>query len=389
MSVAEVAVVTWSGVSAVWWLIAIILVHATRRIQLSVELPLGMSSPSLTIFKPLPSVPDVETRDALAACIASFLAQLDESTELVVGVPEEQAGQWAPVLREWANRYSRVQLRPVIRATPGQRANPKVAWLEVLAPEAGGELWLWSDADVVAPPGFLAQLLRVLALNPTAGAVTAPYGIRFTAHASGWLDALFVNMEFLPGALLLGRLGPVPLAFGAAVLFRAEDFRRRISWDDLGASLADDHETGRRLAPVVVSRQIAETCALESRLGPALRHVYRWQKTIRWCRPGGFAALVVILPLFGWVALCTMTPGNPVPWVGLAAQYALESGVASVLLSRVGFRGPPAGALAVLAWPALRALVWFAAWLPIPVTWGAAEAWNRPTRRPRMESHGE
>ena len=71
-----------------------------------------------------------------------------------------------------------------------------------------------------------------------------------------------------------------------------------------GASLADDHELGRRPAPVIISRVVTETCALETQLGPALRHVYRWQKTIRWCRPGGFAALVAILPPCWLGGLC-------------------------------------------------------------------------------------
>lgn len=373
----------WSGAAAVWWILAIALVHASRRaVRPAVRGPQtpDTSRPRLTLFKPLPTVPDLRTRDALAAAIGSFLPQLDNTAQLLVGVPQEQADLWTPVLDAWSRQGARDGLRVVVRETPRQRSNPKVAWLEVLAPEATGELWLWSDADVVAPAGLLEELRRELAAHPAAGAVTTPYGIRSTDHPAGWWDALFVNVEFLPGSLLLGRLGPVPLAFGAAVLFRAEDFRKRVSWEELGASLADDHELGRRLAPVIISRVVTETCALETQLGPALRHVYRWQKTIRWCRPGGFAALVAILPLLGWAVVCGLRPTDPRVWMGGAAQYVFEVVVAGVLMQQVGFRGPALGTLAVLAWPAIRAGVWLAAWLPIPVTWGDTRPWERPTR---------
>ncbi|MBL9175923.1 MAG: hypothetical protein JNL10_20435 [Verrucomicrobiales bacterium] len=383
MSGAGTGVLIWSAAAAVWWFLAIALVQGSRRTTRGLDpgpVPPDAGNPRLTLFKPLPTVPDLRTRDALANAIATFLPQLDNDSQLLVGVPEEQADLWKPVLDLWTRQVPSGCLRVVVRETPRQRANPKVAWLEVLAPEATGELWLWSDADVVAPPGLLTELRRELAVHPEAGGVTTPYGIRSTDHPAGWWDALFVNMEFLPGSLLLRRLGPVPLAFGAAILFRAETFRRRVSWEELGASLADDHEVGRRLAPVVISRVVTETCALETRLGPALRHVYRWQKTIRWCRPGGFAALVAILPLLGWAVLCGLQPADPRVWLGGMAQYAFEVLVAGVLMRQVGFRGPAMGGLAVIAWPAVRAGVWLAAWLPIPVTWGDTGHWERPVR---------
>ena len=378
MSGTERMVIAWSAASAVWWGIALVLVNATRQVPTTPQVPPTAPIPSLTLFKSLPAVPDEETRDTLASAVGSFIAQMNASTEMRVGVPVEQRTLWQPVLNAWGEQFPAAKIRAVFHETPRQRANPKVAWLELLAPDATGEVWLWSDADIRAPEGFLEDLRRELLLHPTAGAVTAPYGIRSTAHAAGWWDALFVNMEFLPGALLLGRIGPVPLAFGAAVLFRAADFQRRVSWDSLGSSLADDHELGRSLAPVVVSRRVAETCALETRLLPALRHVYRWQKTIRWCRPAGFAALIAILPLLGWVTRCAMAPSDARAWIGLVGQYTFECGVAAALLNRVGFRGPPAGWLALLAWPASRTLVWLAAWLPIPVRWGDSQTWERP-----------
>ena len=395
MSGALFVLAAWSGLSAIWWILALLLVSASRTPRPRVLPPPDARPPlpSLSLFKPLPVVAECEVRHALGDAIESFVIQLDASAELILGVPQEQETEWRPIMDRWLSRYPELRVRVVVRPMPRQRANLKVAWLEVLGREARGEVWLWSDADIIAPPGLVARLREELAAHPEVGAVTAAYGVHFTARAVGWFDAMFVNMEFLPGALLLGRIGPVPLAFGAAILFSAGRFRERISWSDLGTSLADDHELGRQLAPVLVSQVVAGTCALETRLGSALRHLYRWQKTIRWCRPAGFAALLVILPLIGWTLRCIVVPSDPLSWTGLSGQYLLEVLVAAALINRVGFRGTPAGAWVLLIWPLVRVLVWLAAWLPIPVRWGeASEAWNQPRRHlsheGRVGNHG-
>ncbi|MBN8245910.1 MAG: hypothetical protein J0L84_00540 [Verrucomicrobia bacterium] len=386
MNPAVIFLGAWSGVSLCWWGIAIKLVHAARR-RRSPGADARPRTESLTVFKPLPPVDDAATVQRLAGAIRTFLQQLGPGDDLRLGVPEAQATLWLPTLDQWRREFPSVPVHAVVRPPPDQRANPKVAWLEHLAPGSRATLWLWSDADILAPPGFLQQLRDELADAPAIGAVTAPYRVGEARGGAGWLDALFVNMEFLPGTLLLGRLGTVSLAFGAAVLFRAGDFHRRISWDALGASLADDHELGRRLAPVRVSGALASTLALETRLGPALRHLHRWQRTIRWCRPSGAAALVVILPLSGWLLRCAAAPGDHLSWIGLAGQYAAELLVAALLLHGAGFRGPCSGLPALLAWPAVRLGVWLASWLPIPVHWSApGDPWTRPRKARRPEA---
>jgi ceramide glucosyltransferase len=377
----------WSLISITWWILAVLLVQGARCD--SGEAPPEPDAPQspLTLFKPLPRVESPEMVAGLAAAIESFVVQMDSSCEMLLGIPEDQAGLWLPEVARWRERCPAVGIREMIRPTPRHHANPKIAWLAILAPEARGTEWLWSDADIVAPPGLLTRIRTQLRSDGGIRAVTVPYCVRKVPHAVGWLDALFVNMEFLPGTLLLRRMGPVSLGFGAAVLFRSEDFRRMVSWEELGASLADDHELGRQLAPVRIADVVAETSALESRLVPALRHLHRWQKTIRWCRPAGFAALVVLFPLLGFVAALAVAPGSRLLWSGLAGQYLLEAAVVLLLLNRVRFSGPLGGSLFALLWPALRCVVWLAAWLPLPVVWqDPGDSWLDRQRRPKAPS---
>jgi ceramide glucosyltransferase len=379
MSWAEWLLVLWSGAAAGWWLLAIWLV---RGHPAAAAPPRPGRTSSLTVFKPLPPETTAAERAALAAAVQSFVTQLGAEDELLVGVPEKDAAHWAPFVADWSRQTDkRVRVCPLPTAT--SRANPKIARLEWLAPAARGKLWLWSDADIVAPPQLLAHLEHTLAQSG-AGAVTCPYCIRRVAGAPAVLDAAFVNAEFLPGALLLGRRGAVNFAFGAATIFRAADFRAKVAWDALGAALADDYALGQQLQPVALAGPMVETLALETTASGALRHYYRWQKTIRWCRPGSYAALLSILPLPGWAAFASLQPSDRFAWVGLAAQWAIELAAVAALCLAVGCRMPPRAWLALALWPPVRALTWLAAWLPIPVGWrGAAQRWSRPSRQRR------
>ena len=339
----------------------------------------------LTVFKALPPVSSEAARVAITEAVGSFVRELDADSELVLGLPRETEADWAPALAQWRRLDGGERLKVRVRPTPGQYANPKVSWLEVLSTEATGTLWLWSDADIIAPAGLLGHLRAELAAAAGAAhAVTAAYCVRRVTDLAGMADALFVNVEFLPGALLLGRLGTVRLSFGAAVLFRADDFSARVNWAKLGAILADDYVLGQRLAPVRISPQLVETTAIQPGLGAALRHLHRWQRTIRWCRPGSFAALLVVMPLLGWLAAVLIRPADVRSWQGMIGQIAVEALASAVLMLGVGARMPFRCWLAIAAWPLVRAAGWVTAWLPLPVTWGEGKAvWRRPVRKSR------
>lgn len=380
MSAWTVVLWAWSGAAGIWWLLAILLVRFRPRTHLAPE---PEPLPSLTVFKPLPPVGDAPTRQSLTEAVESFLTELGPADELLLGIPADSLEAWQPALSKWRSVHPSVRIRELVRETPRQHANPKVAWLEHLAPLAQGTVWLWSDADILAPPGFLT-LLRRESQARSGEAMTSVYCIRSVAAAPGLLDALFVNTDFLPGARLLGRLGPVRLAFGAAILFRAEDFRRTVDWNRLGACLADDYAVGQFLGRVHISSQMVETFALQTRWSAALRHLYRWQKTIRWCRPGSFAALLFIHPLIGWLLVVLIHPTHPQPWIGLISQWTLEAVVAGVILAEVGFRNPRRYVLGIALWPLIRVLGWLAAWLPVPVWWDR-NPWKKLTNQLRVE----
>lgn len=373
MTAVALVLIGWSVSAAVWWLVARWLLAAANRKAGGV----GVAAPSLglSIFKAIPRGLGEAAYAQLEAAMESFVAQMDERSEILVGVPQERAGPWQRVIERWSRTYPKARIKTVCRRAPEQRANPKIGWMEILAAEADADYWLWSDADIIAPDGLLNSIRQGLAEG--CGVVTCAYRVRNVSTAVGALDALFVDAEFLPGVLLLGRRGISASAFGAAVAFPAKRFKERVSWDELGGCLADDFLIGQRMGPVRLCPVIVETIALQTRIVPALRHYYRWHKTLRWCRPPSYASMLSILPLLGWLAAISFFSSWWVLWAGFVGQWLFEVMVAMALLSAIGCRYPRAAWWVLGLWPVVRCLTWVATWFPISVVWeGARGRWS-------------
>src|SRR5262249_50757332 len=137
-----------------------------------------------------------------------------------------------------------------------------------------------------------------------------PYVVREISAAPMMWEMLFANLEMLPGVLAVRRFGRAKFGLGAGLLFHAETFRKKVAWKELGARLADDNALGNFLGPVRVSATTLETFSSETNSREAFEHYLRWQKTIRWCRPDGFAGLLVILPAAGWLAGMLVWPAT-------------------------------------------------------------------------------
>jgi ceramide glucosyltransferase len=179
-----------------------------------------------------------------------------------------------------------------------------------------------------------------------------------------------VNTEFYPGVLLLRRFGSVDFGLGAALLFSRESFLRKADWEKLGSSLADDFMLGQILQPVRLGSTTLETVADAGNWGAALAHYFRWKKTVWWCRPIGFAAQVLIMPLLGWMVFLALHPTSLSAWLGLVGMIQADVFFAALICQKIGCRLTGFGLLAAEAWSLCRVLFWILCWFPVPVKWG-------------------
>jgi hypothetical protein len=372
----EAILAAWSGLSILWWVVSWSLVHAHE----CGKVPAGKSESTateasrlLTVFKPLPLL-GAAAFDARG--IESFLAQLDDDAEMLLGVHESDRAQVEPWLARAWTQFPHAHLRVVWRTEPCAMRNPKVAWLKILAPQAKGELWLWSDADIIAPAGFLRAAREEYASNGV-HLLTSPYVVRDIESGPAVLDALYVNVEFYPGVLCLRGLGPVDFGLGAAMLFARADFDRNVDWNELGAALADDFMLGQQLRPVRIGQAELATHANIATWREALSHYLRWSKTVRWNRPGGTLARFIVLPVLGWLGFVIVRPESAFGWVGLAAMMQVDVLAATLICRRIGCRVGLRHLPAMELWSLGRALAWVACWLPWPVVW-SQRSWWRP-----------
>jgi ceramide glucosyltransferase len=369
----EVALAAWTGAGLVWWILAWRLVAADKSTRDDAG---KASSPrSLSVFKPLPPLRE-QGIGPLAAGLESFLAQLDSQSELLLGVHEADRDATAPFLDRMRKKYSEARIKIIYRAEADIFANPKIAWQKILAPHAEGELWLWSDADIVAPASFLHSA-QIEFERSGAAMLTFPYVVREIPAPPALLEALFVNAEFYPGVLLLRKRGPVDFGLGAAMLFRRDDFLRRVDWNELGSRLADDFFLGQALRPVRVGNTTLTTVAGSATWRDALRHDLRWARTIRWNRPAGSLARIVVLPVMGWVAYAAAHPSNFFAWLGLLGMIQADVFFAAAIGRRVGCRMSPGDLLRTELWSLWRITLWLICWLPWPVSW-SGKVWRGP-----------
>ena len=370
----EIVLPLWSMSGVAWWIIAWQLVRGGRRAK---SLPVAPASPrSLSIFKPLPPLNE-HGFEVLARGLESFVAQLDPESELLLGVHETDRATVAPFAAAMRAKYPKAQVRAFFRSKPDVLPNPKIAWQMYLASHAMGELWLWSDADIVAPPGFL-QVARAEFARCGAPVLTFPYVVQQSHRPGALFETLFVNAEFYPGVLLLRNLGAVDFGLGAGMLFEREEFLKQVDWTELGAFLADDFQLGQKLGPVWISTMTLETVPSGRTWPDALQHDLRWAKTIHWNRPVGYFARLAVLPVFGWLAAAATHPFHLFPWLGLVGMIQADVLAAAMICHEVGCRLKVRDLVTLECWSLWRIAVWALCWLPGPVVW-SGRAWRGPT----------
>jgi len=369
----EIVLALWSCAGLTWWILAWRLAAANPG-----KSDTGADSAArrtLSVFKPLPPL-GAKGLKVVAVSLESFVAQLDPQSELLLGIHEADRDLTAPLLDRLQADYPEARMEVVFRREPDDAANPKIAWQKILAPHAGGELWLWSDADMIAPPGFLASA-RLEYARSGAAMMTFPYVVREIPAPPALLEALFVNADFYPGVLLLRRLGPVDFGLGAAMLFRRDDFLRQVDWNEIGAWLADDFFLGQKLCPVRIGTATLATVAGASTWKDALLHDLRWAKTIRWSRPVGSFARILIMPVLGWLVVVALYPSHFFAWLGLLGMIQAEVLLAAAICRRAGCHLNLGNMLSMEAWSFWRILLWFLCWLPWPVRW-SGKMWRGP-----------
>jgi ceramide glucosyltransferase len=263
----------------------------------------------------------VRGRDAgFYEAIRSHAAQDYPEFELLFGVSEpsdpavEDIGR---LQREFPDLTIRI-LR-----TRNNAPNGKVGSLEILAAEASHEVLLVNDGDIIAPPGYLADVAGMLE-DPNVGLVTGLYrakGQSFAARA----EALGIVTEFVPSVLVARLLSSSGFALGATMAFRKSTLDEIGGFAAIRDYLADDYQLGARISNlnkrIAMANPVVVTNLGAGSWSDVWTHQVRWSRTIRVSRPAGYLGYLVTLATF-WCLVAAFAGHWQVALIGEAVRLA-------------------------------------------------------------------
>jgi len=301
-----------------------------RRFPLHARIDQVEYTPPVTILKPLRGL-DSETRH----CIESWFAQnYAAPIQLLFGVasPDDPVG---PVIENMIATHPGSDARLII-CPELLGFNAKVSTLSQLEPLARHEILVISDADVLVPADFLANIIAPLH-DKKVGLVTCFYRLaNATTLAMRW-EAVGTNADFWSQVLQARSLKTLDFALGAAIATRREQANAIGGFRSLANYVADDYQLGNRIvtlgARIEISPLVVDCREAPISWAQAWRHQVRWARTIRFCRPISYFFSILgnatLWPLLWLLALASSLHHDPQRQPG-------ESGLGYELVTSLG-----------------------------------------------------
>jgi ceramide glucosyltransferase len=305
---------------AIYNLLAIAGALAFRRRR-----PVPNYRPPLSILKP------VRGRDAgFYEAIRSHATQDYPEFELLFGVSDPTD----PAVAEIGRLQQEFPARTIrIIRTRNNAPNGKVGSLEILAAEARHDVLFVNDGDIVAPPGYFADVVGLLE-DPNVGLVTGLYRAKGQSIAAQ-AEALGIVTEFVPSVLVARLLSSSGFALGATMAFRRSTLDEIGGFAAIREYLADDYQLGARISArnkrIAMANPVVVTNLGAGSWSDVWKHQVRWSRTIRVSRPAGYLGYLVTLATF-WCLVAAFT-GH---WQAAVAGEAIRLAAAAAAMAATG-----------------------------------------------------
>jgi ceramide glucosyltransferase len=277
------------------------------------------SSPGVTVLKPLKGS-DGQT----GQCLGSWLTQqYDGPLQILFGVADP-ADPVVPLVRQLIADQGSNEAQLVICADQ-LGPNAKVSSLIQLQRLAQYEFIIISDADILAPPDLVPELVAGLS-NPEVGLVNCFYAMtNCLAPAMKW-EAVAINADFWSQVLQSRTLKPMDFALGAVMATRRTVLTEIGGFEPLAGYLADDYQLGRRIFQTGRRIELCSTVVSSRSDAQGWRSVWahqlRWARTIRVCQPGPYFLSILSNATVWPLALLGFALG-----IGITTQWCLSPAV--------------------------------------------------------------
>jgi ceramide glucosyltransferase len=291
-------------------------------------------TPPVSILKPLCGLDPHGYESLRSHCVQDY-----PEYEIVFGisVPDDPA---AAAVNDLIQEYPDIQIRLVV-CPHVFGMNFKVSNLLQMLPEVRYEYLVINDSDIAVPSDYLRRVIGPLE-DRSVGIVTCLYrGV--AAHSFGSrLESMTIESDFVPGVLCANELeNGIRFAMGSTMAFRRDVLPRIGGLQSIADYLADDYELGQRISNAGLRVEIAD-CVVdhylpEYSIAGLFQHQLRWARTVRSCRPHGYAGMIVTFA-FPWsiFALATspsMILASTVVMIALALRITVTVASARFVLS--------------------------------------------------------
>jgi ceramide glucosyltransferase len=139
-----------------------------------------------------------------------------------------------------------------------------------------------------------------------------------------------ISCDFVPGVLCAEQLEKgIHFAMGSTMALYRDVLEQIGGFQGIADYLADDYELGHRISAAGLRIAIAD-CLVDHYLPKYswtgfLQHQLRWARTVRSCRPEGYAGLIFTFALPWSVFALAVMPSAPLAWIAVIAAAALRS----------------------------------------------------------------
>ena len=288
--------------------------------------PVGNFTPPVSILKPLCGLDPHGYESLRTHCIQDY-----PNYEIVFGVaaPDDPA---VTAVEQLMSEFPKLSIRLVVCSNIFGM-NFKISNLLQMLPEARHKYLVINDSDIAVPCDYLRKVVGPLQ-DGSIGIVTCLYRGVASQSIGSSLESLGIECDFIPAILFAKQIEKgIRFAMGSTIAFHRDVLERIGGLASIADYLADDYELGSRVADAGFEIVVAD-CVVDHYLPryswvDFFQHQLRWARTVRSCRPEGYAGLVVTFA-FPWSLLSLATspsiPGFAFLLIALVLRWMMAVG---------------------------------------------------------------
>jgi ceramide glucosyltransferase len=295
--------------------------------------PLPKITPRVAMLKPLHGV-----SESLVDNLLSFMEVDYPRKEYLFGVSsyEDPAVQ---VPLAFKPRYQMAQITLTVGGDPSA-SNRKVGQLINMVRRASRpDVFVLSDADIAVETDYLRRVIGDLYADEKLGLVTCAYRAQPSRPDIGArLEALYINTDFMPMAILADTFEPLHYAFGATIAIKRKVLEEIGGFESIKNLLADDFHLGNRAVQrgykIGLSSALVTIVPGERTFSEFWHHQLRWARTYRTVRPISIGTILTHGPF--WALLLMLGAGFSAGSIAIAvATVAARLTMGATMIKRV------------------------------------------------------